>query len=213
MDEVVIKVYRRTVTGKQVKAIRREGKLPGVIYGHGVEPTPIEMDARETSRILSHMASSALVRLEMEGEQHLALIREKQRNVILGSLQHIDFQAVSEKEKIRVQVAIVLTGESPAVKDLSGILVSGKETLEVECLPQDLPDQILVDISGLKNFGDSILVRDVILPADVQTLTDGGEVIVVVTTPAAEEELAAPAEVTTIEPEVIERGKKEEEEF
>lgn len=215
MEEVVIKVSKRDVIGKQVKVLRREGSLPAVLYGGGLEPTPISMDLRETSRVLAHLPASALVTLDLDGERHLALIREKQRDVILGTLTHIDFQAVSTSEKLRVTVAIQLEGEAPAVEELGGILVTGKESLLVESFPQDLPETLPVDISVLKEFGDSLYIRDITPPANVAILENLDDMVVSVSAPAAEEveeEEEEVEEVEGAEPEVIERGKREEEE-
>ncbi len=212
MEEIVIVANRRDVIGKQVKALRRAGKLPAVIYGTGIEPTPIILDAREAGRILNPLASSTLINLELDGTRHLALVREKQRDFIRGSLKHIDFQVVSMREKIRVAVPIEVQGESPAVKDFNGILVVGMEELDVESLPQDLPGKIVVNISGLKSIGDGIYVRDIVPPENVEILEDRNEMVVLVTAPAAEEEVeVVPAAPGAGEPEVIEKGKKEEE--
>jgi large subunit ribosomal protein L25 len=215
MEQIVVKAVRRSVIGKQVKALRRAGQLPAILYGRGVEPTPILLDMREASRTLAHLPTSALVNVELEGENHLALVREKQRDFILGSLKHIDFQAVSMKEKLRVNVALQFTGESSAVKDFNGVLVTGLEEVEVECFPQDLPESIVVDISGLKKIGDGLYVRNVVPPENVTILESPEEMIVLVTAQAAEEIEEAP-EVEGVEaaaePEVIEKGKKEEEE-
>ncbi len=214
MEEVVLKATKRDVKGKQVKALRREGKLPAVIYGYDLDPTAIVMDQREASRILSHLASSALVNVDLDGTSHLALVRERQRNFITGVLTHIDFQAVSRTEKIRVAVAIDVTGESPAMKDYNGVMVLGLEELDVECLPQDLPERIVVNIGSLKRIGDGLYVRDITPPENVVFLENPDEMVVLITAPAVEEveaPAAVPAEAGT-EPEVIEKGKKEEEE-
>ncbi len=211
MEEVVLKATRRSVIGKQVNALRRAGKLPGVLYGRGFQPLPVSFEFRETSRILAHLPSSALVTIEVDGERHTALVREKQRDYLRGSLRHVDFQIVSMREKLRVEVPIEVRGEAPAVRDLNGVPVTGLETLEVECFPQDLPTQIVVDISGLKNIGSGIYVRDIQPPANVEILADPDELIYLITAPAGEEEEAVI--VGGVEPEVIERGKKEEEEF
>ncbi len=215
MEQIVVKATRREVIGKQVKALRRAGKLPAVLYGRGVEPTPILLDMREASRTLAHLPSSALVSVELDGEKHMALVREKQRDFIIGTLKHIDFQAVSMKEKLRVNVAIQVSGESPAVKDFNGVMVSGLEEVEVECYPQDLPESITIDISSMKKIGDGIFVRDIVPPQNVVILEAPDEMIVLVTAQAAEEvEVVAEAEGVEAgaEPEVIEKGKKEEEE-
>ena len=214
MDNVVIKAVRRDVIGKQVKALRREGKLPAVLYGRRIEPTPVLLDHRTTTRQLSQLSPSALVTIELEGETHMALVREKQRNVITGSLLHIDFQVVSMQDKLRSNVYVEFLGESPAVKNYNGILFTELNRIEVECLPSDLPERITVDVSILTNIGDSIYVRDLVIPANVEVLEDANTIVAVVTAPEAEEveEVAAPTVSVVAEPEVIEKGKKEEEE-
>ena len=139
MEKVVLKATRRTVTGKQVGVLRREGKLPGVMYGHHFDPTPIVLDLHTSTLTLAGVGSSSLVYLNLEGVEHAALIREKQRDFIRGTLKHIDFQVVSLTEKIRAKVSVDFTGSSLAVKDLNGVLVTGMDQLDVECLPQNLP--------------------------------------------------------------------------
>ena len=217
MEEILLDAESRDVIGKQVRALRRQGKLPGILYGRSMQPTPIMMDLRDATRILLQLAPSALVTVVLAGEKHLALVREKQRDFIRGTLKHIDFQTVSMKEKLRVNVIINLVGLAPAVKDFNGVLVEGLTEVEVECFPQDLPSKISVDISGLKKIGDSITVRDLIMPPNVASLDNPDEMLVIVTAQAAEEvvEVAPVAAVEAVEegePEVIEKGKKEEEE-
>ncbi|OGO12179.1 MAG: hypothetical protein A2Y53_01925 [Chloroflexi bacterium RBG_16_47_49] len=214
MEEVVLKAIRRNVLGKQVKAIRREGRLPAVIYGHYIEPISIELNLRDASKSLTGLAPSALVTLEVDGTPHRTLVREKQRNKITGILLHIDFLAVSMKEKLRSQVYMEIVGLAPAIKDFSGVLVTGSDEVEVECLPQDLPERIVVDISGLLKIGDGIYVRDLAVPEGVKILEDPDTMVALITAQAAEEVEVAPAveEVPITEPEIIERGKKEEEE-
>lgn len=214
MDEVVLKASRRTVLGKQVKAIRREGKLPAVIYGHHIDPISIVMDLRDTSRSLTGLAPSTLVTVEVEGTPHKALVKEKQRNKITGTLLHVDFLAVSMTEKLRSQVYMEIVGLAPAIKDFDGVLVTGSDEVEVECLPQDLPERIVVDVSGLLKIGDGIYVRDLAIPEGVKILADPDTMVALITAQAAVEEEVAPVveEVVTEEPEVIEHGKKEEEE-
>lgn len=211
MEEIVLNAERRTLIGKQVKALRREGKLPAVIYGHHLQALPITLDARETNRVLTGVTSSQLLSINVQGELHTALVREKQRHPVRGDLMHVDFLAVSMTEKLRTMVVIQLEGEAPAVKEKDGLLVTGVEELEVECLPADLPERIIVDISSLNDIGDTIFVRDVRLPPAVEVLTDPDEMVVLVTAPVTEEEEMVEVEEGA-EPEVIEKGKKEEEE-
>jgi large subunit ribosomal protein L25 len=215
MEEILLDAEPRDVIGKQVKALRRQGKVPGILYGRSVQPTPILMDLRTATRTLGQLAPSALVTVVLAGKKHLALVREKQRDFIRGTLKHVDFQTVSMTEKLRVNVTVTLTGLSPAVKDFNGVLVEGLNEVEVECFPQDLPKEITVDISGLKKIGDSLTVRDLVMPANVVSLDNPDEMIVIVTAQAAEEvvEVAPVAAVEEeAEPEVIEKGKVEEEE-
>ena len=213
MEEVVVKADRRTVVGKQVSALRRAGKLPAVLYGRHIDPMPISLDLKESTRILDRLSPSALILIKMDGEQHYALVRDKQRNPLLGSLRHVDFLAVSLTEKVRSSVSIQLTGESPAVEELSGILVLNIEELEVEALPRALPERIVVDISGLKEIGDTIFVREISLPAGIEVLSDPDEAVVLVTQPVIEEEIEEEkVEEGEAEPEVIEKGRREEEE-
>ncbi len=211
MEKLVIEASRREVTGKQVGALRRQGKLPGVIYGANFASTPIVMDLKEASHVLAHASQSHIITINLEGKEHATLVREKQRDFIRGTLLHVDFQAVSLTETIRTKVSIEVTSTAPAVKNYNGVVVTGLDEVEVECLPQDLVDKFTVDISSLEEIGDAIYVRDLDVPAKMQVLDDPDEVLVVITGGAAEiaeEEEAAEA---LAEPEVIERGKKEEE--
>lgn len=214
MEEILIDAEGRDVIGKQVKALRRQGKLPGILYGRGIQPSPILMDLRYASRILERLAPSSLVTVVLSGEKHLTLVREKQRDFIRGTLKHVDFQVVSMTEKLRANVIIDIVGTSPAVKDFNGVLVEGLTEVEVECYPQDLPSKLTVDVSNLNRIGDAISVRDLVMPPDVIILDDPDEMIMIVTAQAAEEvvEVVAPVVVEGVEPEVIEKGKIEEEE-
>ncbi len=212
MEKMVIQASRRTVTGKQVGALRRQGKLPGVIYGVKVPTTPIEMDLREASNVLSAASKSHIITIALDGAEHATLVREKQKDYLRGTLLHVDFQAVSLTEKLRTKVSVELSGIAPAVKNFNGVVVLETDEVEVECLPQDLIDKFTVDISGLEAIGDTIFARDLIVPAGIEILIDPNEVLVVITGGAAEivEEAGEMAEAPA-EPELIERGKKEEE--
>lgn len=212
MEKLVIQATRRSVTGKKVGALRRDGKLPGVLYGYQIESTPILMELREASRVLAHASSSQLITINLDGKEFATLVREKQRDFIKGTLLHVDFQVVSLTEKIRTSVGIELSGTSPAVKDYNGVVVQELDEVEVEALPQDLPDKFVVGISGLTKIGDAVFVRDLNVPSSIEILNEPDEVVVIITGAAPE---ISEEEVTEeiSEPEVIERGKKEEEEI
>jgi large subunit ribosomal protein L25 len=216
MEKVVLKATKRDVTGKQVKAMRREGKLPAVIYGRHLEPISIVLEAHGAGLALSKVSASSLVTIDVEGTEYPALVRERQRDYIKGVLTHVDFLAVNMNEKLRTSVGLAFVGVSGAVKDYNGILVHNLERLEVECLPGDLPERINVDIAMLKQIGDIIRVRDLTVSDKVRLLADPEETIAVVTIIKEE---AAPVAAAGAEgaaeaaaPELsVDRGKKEEE--
>ena len=217
MEKVVLKAERRDVIGKQVKAMRRAGKLPAVIYGRHTEPINVVLDAHNASLILGRVTSSSLVTIELDGKEYPTLVREKQRDYIKNRLLHVDFLAVSLTESLRASVSLNFVGVSMAVKDFNAVLVTNLQLLEVECLPTDLPERIDVDITALEHPGDGIRVRDVKVSDKIRLLDDPDTMVVVATFAKIEEEAAAvpgaegvpPAEA---EPELaVERGKKEEE--
>jgi large subunit ribosomal protein L25 len=217
MEKVVLQAEKRDVIGKQVKALRREGKLPAVIYGRHTEPISVLLDAHSASLTLGKLTSSSLVTIALDGKEYPTLVREKQRDYIKNRLLHVDFLTVSLTENIRATVSIHLHGVSTAVKDFNAVLVNNLESLEVECLPTDLPERIDLDISVLAHPGDGIRVRDVRVSDKVRVLDDPDTMVVVATFARVEEEVAAVpgaegVEPTEAEPELaVERGKKEEE--
>ena len=213
MEKVVLKASRRDVIGKQVRAIRRAGQLPAIMYGRHIEkPISIVLDTRDTTRALAKVSSSSLVMIDLDGKEIPALIREKQRDFIKNRLLHIDFLVVSLTEKLTAWVGIELSGLSLAVKDFNAILVPGLDEIEVECLPADLPEKIVVDIAALDKVGTSIHVGDLVLSDKIKVLSSPTEMLVIATA-AKVEEAPVPGTETAVaeEPEVIEKGKKEEE--
>ncbi len=216
MEKVVLKATKRDVKGKQVKALRRAGQLPAVIYGRHVEPVSISLEAHTAGIVLAKLTSSSLVTIDVEGTEYAAIVREKQRNFIKGVLTHVDFLALDLTEMIRTKVRLTYTGVSSAVKDYSAVLVHRKDAVEVECLPADLPERITVDISSLKEIGNNIHIRDIVLPANVTILEDADDILIIA---SAVKEEAADAAVPGAEVAAVaaapglsvERGKKEEE--
>jgi len=217
MEKVVLQATTRDVVGKQVKALRREGKLPAVIYGRHTDPIKINLDAHTASLSLGRLTSSSLVTISVDGTEHIALVREKQRDYIKNRLLHVDFLAVSLSEKLRTSVSIHFVGVSPAVKDHNAVLVHNLEAVEVESLPADLPERIDIDISVLKRPGEGIRLKDVHVSDKVRLLGDPETMVAVATFAKVEEEAAAlpgaeGVTPTETEPEMaVERGKKEEE--
>jgi large subunit ribosomal protein L25 len=211
MDKVVLNAVPRTVTGKQVGVLRRDGKLPAVMYGHHFNSTPITLDMREATKLLNSVTSSSIVTISLDGKEHATLVREKQKDYLRNSLKHVDFQVVSLTEKIRTNVAVELVGTAPAVKDFNGVLVTGLTEIEVECFPQDLPDRYVIDLVNLVKIGDALYVKDVVISEKVLILDDPQELIVHITHPVVDEVVVEEVVAGLEEPEVIEKGKKEEE--
>ena len=213
MEEIVFEANHREVIGKKVKKLRREGELPAIVYGHNIEPISISLDYRAASKTLDSISPSALVVLDIDGEKHYTLVRDKQRNPVRRTIVHVDFQAVSLTETVRADVSIKLIGEAPAIETYLGIVVPSLEQISIETLPTNLPDSFEVDISGLTEIGDSILVGDLSAPEGVEILNDPEDVVVVVIAQAAEEVEEVEEELELeegVEPEVLERGKREE---
>ncbi len=221
-DQIVLQADKRTIKGKQVGTLRRQGILPGIIYGRigkeQLEPIMIQLNLHEASKIINTLTGSSLVRVEVEGEQYPVVLREVQKDIIYGTLRHIDFMAVSLTEKLQTAVPIELIGEAPAETTMAAVVVTGISELEIECFPQDMPERIEVDASVLVDIDSVILVKDLVLPDNIEVLTDPDEMIAGVTYVAIEEEPEEEAEgelaellEEEAEPEVIEKGKQEEE--
>jgi len=213
VSEVILHAKKREVTGSKVKALRRSGILPAVMYGAGIESVPLELDQHETAKTLAHVGASTLISLKVGNAPHHVLLREVQRDYIRGDILHIDFLKVSMDVAIRTEVPLELVGESLAVKEIGGLLVSGLNEIEVEALPGNLPDRIEVDISSLVNMDDVITVADLVIGEGIEVLTGKDEVIASVVYQEVEEIEEEEEELVEVEmePELVERGKREEE--
>jgi large subunit ribosomal protein L25 len=203
----------RTVIGKQVKALRRQNLIPAVIYGAGGEPIHISCPSRPLEIVLSKAGGTHLINVIVSGKTHNALVREVQRDKVKRTILHVDFMRVDLTKKLRADVQIQFIGTPKLASELQ--LTHNITTVHVECLPTDIPDHIEVDVTGLTALGDQITVGDLKGYEGVTFLSDPHEVIARIDAMAA---VAPEDEVVTetaaqAEPEVIEKGKKEEEEF
>jgi len=225
-DQIVLEAQKRTVTGKKVSNLRRQGLLPGIIYGrlkkNQIDPIPIQLDLHEASKKINLLTGSSLVTVDVDGEEYPVILREVQKDIIYGTLRHVDFMAVSLTEKLQTAVPIELIGQAPAEISMAAVVVTGISELEIECLPQDLPERIEVDATVLEDIDSVIYVRDLEIPENIEVLSDPNELVAGVTyvtieeeEEEEEEEEAELAELLEedVEPEVIEKGKKEEEGF
>ncbi len=217
MEETQLNVQIRTEVGtRKIKAIRREDAIPAIVYGQKKGPTPIRVDRRSYEKIKrQHKGQSVLFHLNvMDGEKKLrdysAIVKEEQHEPVSFDLIHIDFNRISLKQEIEVQVLIELKGEAVGVKRDGGSLDQPLRELDVVCLPTSIPERIDVDVSALE-IGDAIHVSDIVLPSGVKTKHDV-EGIVATVVPPMKEEVEASEEEAPTEPEVTKEKKEKTEE-
>jgi len=216
MEQIELNMKLRTVKGKQVSNLRRAGDVPAVLYSRHGDPVVVQANTKELMRVLMRAGGSRLVKLNIEGtpESAMALVREVQREPIKGTLLHVDFFGVSMSERITVVIPIRYDGVSPAVTRNEGVLIHNLDSIEIECLPGDLIDSVSIDLTRLDKVGDVIRVSDLKVPESVKLMLEP-EVTVARVSHLAGEEVevaAATTEAVAAEPEVIKKGKIEEEE-
>ena len=219
-DNVVLKADRRTQVGKQaVKHLRLKGRLPAVVYGEKQDPIVCSVDRKELEVILHDQGRNVLLSLDLtDGQaQDTTIIKEIQHHPLKGEMQHVDFHRISLTEKIIVEVAVEAEGNPVGVRTEGGILEHMLYEVEVECLPTDIPDKVVFDVTEM-SIGDTIHVSDLVVEGNVEIVTESDRSVFVVVPPAVaqvaedEEEEEALEEEEMQEPEVIERGKRDEEE-
>lgn len=212
-----VEVEGRQDFGKNAaRRLRRAGRIPGVVYGGGGPSIPVTVDPKAILQILhSESGHNAIFTLEIRGKAPArVMIRDAQTEPIGGSLLHVDMVRIARDIKLKLQVPIQVTGEPVGVKVQGGVFEFLLREVEVECLPDDIPEHFVAEVSGLE-LGKNLRVSDLPVDPKVNILTDPGRVVAHVVelkveeevTPAAEEAVGTPAE-----PEVIRKGKGEEEE-
>lgn len=204
MDVLELRAEKREQS-ESVRRLRREGRVPAVLYGHGVKSSPISLSTLEFSRVYRRAGENTLISLQMgEGAPVNVLIHEVQFEPISGACLHADFYQVRMDEKVETAVPLTFVGESPAVRELGGVLVKSMDEIEVSCLPANIPHAIEVPLSALATFDDQIRVSDIAVPAGVEVLSEADTVIALVDRPRTEEEIASlnekvDADVTKVE--------------
>jgi large subunit ribosomal protein L25 len=202
--QVELTAEKRTVLGKQVKQLRRQGWVPGVMYGHNFDPMSLQFEERSLRQVLSHVGGSQLISINVKGQaqSEMALVRDVQRDPIRRTVLHVDFYRVMMTERLTTEVPLEMVGESPVVEQKEGILLQGLSTVEVECLPGDLVDAIEVNLSDLTELDQALYVRDLAVPAGIEILTDLDEMIVRVVPMEEEEVLEEEEVIVPVVPEV-----------
>jgi large subunit ribosomal protein L25 len=197
MKSVALKAYPRSqVQRAEVKKLRASGRVPATIYGRQAAPQNLEVISKEFADLLNHAASeNVLVDLSVENDvrsKRLALVQEIQHHPLDGKVLHVDFHEVAENEKVTVQVPVETTGEAVGVKVGGGTLEHILHKLKIRCLPKNLPEQILLDVTALE-IGKSIHLGEIKAPEGVEIIGDKHITVVAVSAPRAEEEVAAVA--------------------
>ncbi len=210
--QVKLNARPRAESGRNaVKGVRARGSIPAVIYGSHTTPANLEVSQKEIEALLAHaVGENILVELQIEDgkstKSQLSLIQEIQHHPVRRDVIHVDFHAVSMTEEIEAEIVLDPHGEPMGVKTFGGLFQQNMRALPISCLPQNLPEIITVDVSAL-NVGDSLHVRDIILPAGVTATVDGDLTVFIVSEPTVAEEPVA-AEAPTA-PEVIKEKKAE----
>lgn len=203
-----LKIESREATEKNVQ-LRKNGYLPAVFYGAKEKSTPIKLKSGDFISVYDIVGESSIINLKLDSENHEALIHDVQFDAISGQPIHADFYVIEKGKKIEVAVPINFIGDSPAEKNLGGILVKVIHELDIKALPKDLPQHIDVDISSLVDFDSQIKTSNIKLPEGVELNIDPNEVVALVQEPKEESE-EAPVEFDPNAIEVEEKGKKEE---
>ncbi len=202
MENLILKAQPRTILGKQVKKLRQQGKIPAVLYGRDIKSQALELNDQDFRHIFQKAGASTLIDLQIDDQKPVkVLVHEPQKDPVTDKILHADIYQVKMTEKIHTEIPLNFIGEAPAITDLEGNLITNRDNLEVECLPDALVPSIDVDISSLKTFNDLIHTKDIKVPEGIEVLTDAEETIVLVTPPRSEEELAEELAVPTAEEE------------
>ena len=187
---ITLKATKRTEIGKKANKLRKENMIPAVMYGNKVAAENITVNYIDFKRVYTKAGESALIELETEGKKHNVLIHDIQLAPMSGKFTHVDFFQVNMKEEVETEIPLEFVGEAAAVKAHGGVLIKNMDEISVKCLPADLPESYVVDISKLATFDDVISVKDLKISDKVEILLDPETVIALVAAPRTEESLA-----------------------
>ncbi len=189
-EKIVLPLQSRQATGKASRRLRASGQIPAIMYGHGTPSQTVTAQTRELEKVYAQAGGNRIVGLKVDdGKLSNALIHDVQLDARTGQILHADFFVVRMDEKIKAEVPLHVVGESIAVYQQEGTLTRPVETIEIEALPADLPENIQVDISVLDDFDKTITVADLKIPSNVSVLTPLETLVATVTPPRSDEEL------------------------
>jgi large subunit ribosomal protein L25 len=199
----------RTIVGKKVRQLRKQGIVPGTIYGPATDPVNVSFPYRELEVALMKAGGTNIIDIEVDGATYPVLARDIQRDVLRGDILHADFFAVDMNTKIRAEIPLYIVGDSPLVVARKAVLLPGPNSLTAEMLPNRLINSIEVDVSVLKEIGDTIYVKDLHLGEDVAILNDPDEMVAKIVQPAAARSEERAEELTAVDGEGGEEGEDE----
>lgn len=191
-----LKAENREILGRKVQTLRKQGYIPAEFYGHGVPNSHLLVKKDDFRKVFREAGENTVIYLDIGNSKEPALIHDTQEDYVSGEILHIDFFRVRMDEEIEAKIPVELTGTAPAVKEKGGILNKSLSEIEVKSLPGNLPKEILVDVSGLVDFGQSIYVKDIKFPPNVKVALDPDTVVVSVSEPRKEEEIAPPPTIS-----------------
>lgn len=186
---ITLKAEVRDIIGKKVAKFRKENKIPAVMYGNKVASQNLWINDLDFARTYSKAGESALVELEVGGEKHSVLIHELQNDHRSGKTSHVDFFQVNMKEEVETEIPLEFVGESEAVKAHGGVLIKNMDAVSVKCLPANLPEKFVIDLSKLTTFEDHITIADLKTAELVEILLEDDAVIALVAAPRTEAEM------------------------
>lgn len=212
MAELTLQVtVREKTNSKTIERARKEGAIPAVMYGHGIEPQMFWAQYIDFSKLYKRAGSSSIINLTVEkGKSISAIIHDVQLDPLSARFSHVDLFQVRMDEKLETHVPLEFIGEAPAIREHGGILVKPMEELHISCLPKDLPHSIAVDISTLKTFDDHIQVKDLKVPAGVDVLAEEDAAVVLVEAPRTAAQMEALDEKVDVDVTKVEGVVKEE---
>lgn len=180
MDNLTLLTTNRSLLGKKTRFLRRQGITPTHLFGHNLSSLALQCDTAKLQRIIAQAGMNKPINLEIEGDKRprTVFIREIQRDELARQLLHVDFYQVKKTEKIKIDVPIIFVGEAPATKKRENILTYGVTSLSVECLPDEVPPQIEVNLSHLEEAEQAIYVKDIVLSPDITVITEPDQLMV-----------------------------------
>lgn len=186
---VTVKISAKKREGKErSKVLAMSSLLPAVVYGHGFDPQSLVVDYQEFRRAYIKAGETTIIDLDIEGKSVPVLVKEVQFHPVSDKMQHIDFFKVNLKEKIKAHVPVVFIGTAPAVKNMGGILTHQLDHIDVECLPNEIPHEFEVDVTGMVDFDGVVYVKDMPAIPGVEILNDGDQIIASIVAPKVEVE-------------------------